>query len=212
MRMSVRALTLLLAVLVCAGGTVSATILVPVDLTELVRAADTVAYGRVIDVSAVRVDGRYSDTIVTLASSAVLKGEPRSEVVFRVAGGETGRYRTVILGAPVLREGDEVVVFLAGAAPQIPHLVGFSQGILPILRDDQQRAVVLAPALAVAGAAAQPIVRGQGQRRVLTLAGFADEVRGLLGAAASAQASAARASAPSHAPAYAAAGRSQARR
>ncbi|MCX6552021.1 MAG: hypothetical protein NTY02_13655, partial [Acidobacteria bacterium] len=157
--MSIRLRALLvLAIAVVAGGTASATILIPVDLTELVRDADTVACGRVVDVSAVRVEGRYSDTVVTLAPSDVLKGEARGEIVFRVAGGETGRYRTVIIGAPVFHEGDEVVVFLAGQAPQVPHLVGFSQGVLPILRDDLRRAVVLAPPAASTAAAAQPVV------------------------------------------------------
>lgn len=168
-----------LALIVFAGSTTHATILVPADLAELVRRADTVACGRVVDVYAVRVEGRYSDTLVTLTPSAVMKGQGSSDIVFRVAGGETGRYRTVIVGAPVLHVGDEIVVFLAGQAPQVPHLVGFSQGLLPVRRDAAQRPVVLAPPLAE-GDAAQAVVRGEGRARVMTLTAFADQVRALV--------------------------------
>jgi hypothetical protein len=167
---------LALAVLVC--GTASATVVVPIDLGELVRSADTIAYGRVVSVYGVRVDGRYTDTLVTLTPSEVIKGRAGADIVFRVAGGTTGRYQTVVVGAPVLHEGDEIVVFLAGQAPQVPHLVGFSQGMLPILRDAAQRAIVIAPPLAE-GATASPVVRGDGQKRVMTLSTFADQVRSL---------------------------------
>jgi hypothetical protein len=173
-----RASVVVLAFVVLAGWTTHATILVPADFSELVRGADTIACGRVVDIYAVRVEGRYSDTLVTLAPSAVLKGERRGDIVFRVAGGETGRYRTVIVGAPVLHAGDEIVVFLAGQAPQVPHLVGFSQGLLPILRDEALRPVVLAPPLAE-GDGAQTVVRGEGRTRLMTLAAFADQVRTL---------------------------------
>ena len=168
------------AIIAAVGRPASATIVVSLDLAQLVQSADIVACGRVVDVSSVRVDGRYSDTLVTLAPSALLKGEADGDIVFRVPGGETGRYRTVVVGAPVLRVNDELVVFLAGQPPRIPHVVGFSQGVLPIMRDDARRPIVLAPP-AAAGAGADRVVRGNGAARVMSLAAFADDIRALAG-------------------------------
>ncbi len=170
---------LVVAAVVALSPPASATIVVSLDLGELVQSADTVAYGRVVDVFTVRVDGRYSDTLVTLAPSALLKGQATGDIVFRVPGGETGRYRTVVVGAPVLHVNDEVVVFLAGQAPRIPHVVGFSQGVLPITRDDARRPIVLAPPLAD-GAGGQRVVRGAAPGRVMMLSAFTEDVRAIL--------------------------------
>jgi hypothetical protein len=156
----------------------SATILAPLDLAQLVEGADAIVCGRVADVFAVRVAGRFTDSLVTLVPASVLKGAASGDVVFRVPGGESGRFRTVVVGAPVLRAGDEVVVFLAGAPPQIPHLVGFSQGLLPVVRDDTGRALLMVPP--AAAAAGERPASASGAARVMTLAVFADEVRAIV--------------------------------
>ena len=173
------AAVLLASLVVALGPPAAATIVVSLDLAQLVESADTVAYGRVVDVYTVRVDGRYSETLVTLAPSALLKGQASGDIVFRVPGGETGRYRTVVVGAPVLRVNDEVVVFLAGQPPRIPHVVGFSQGVLPIMRDDTRRPIVLAPP-AADRSDGQRVVRGGAPTRVMLLSAFADDVRGMV--------------------------------
>ena len=173
------AAVLLVSIAVAMGPPASATVVVSLDLAQLVENADTVAYGRVVDVSTVRVEGRYSETLVTLAPSALLKGQASGDIVFRVPGGETGRYRTVVVGAPVLRVNDEVVVFLAGQPPRIPHVVGFSQGVLPIMRDDARRPIVLAPP-AADRSDGQRVVRGGAPTRVMLLSVFADDVRGMV--------------------------------
>jgi hypothetical protein len=157
----------------------SATIVVALDLVQLVQGADTVVAGRVVGVSPVRVEGRFTDSLITLEPGMVLKGDAQSAVVFRVPGGDVGRYRTIVVGAPVLRAGDDVVVFLAGSAPQIPHVVGFNQGVLPIMRDDLGRALLLAPAVA-SRAGASRTTAGRGEARVMTLAAFAEDVRAIV--------------------------------
>lgn len=167
------------AILVAASRPASATIVVSLDLAQLVQSADIVAYGRVADVSIVRMEGRYNDTIVTLAPSALLKGKVDGDIVFRVPGGELGRYRTVVVGAPVLHVNDDVVVFLAGQPPRIPHVVGFSQGVLPIMRDEARRPIVLAPPVAE-GSGGQRVVRGGAPTRVMMLSAFADDVRAMV--------------------------------
>lgn len=165
------------------AGPATATIVVSADLGELVAGAHIIAHGHVVGVYPVRLDGRHTETLVTLAPIACLKGEPAGDLVFRVPGGEIGRYRTVVVGAPVFREGDEVVVFLAGQAPRIPHIVGFSQGVLRVVRDqDSARPMVLAPPSAGDSqeAAAERIVRGDGTRRMLSLREFSSQVQALI--------------------------------
>jgi hypothetical protein len=171
---------LLLVALVVAVGTrpALATIVAALDLAQLVERADRVVHGLVISVSAVRMEGRYTESVVTIAPVAVMKGAPDSEIAFRVPGGEIGRFRTFVVGAPTFRAGDEVVVFLAGAPPYLPHLVGFSQGVLPVVRDDTGRAVLIVPPSA--GTDGEGVAIASGAARVMTLSAFADDVRALV--------------------------------
>ena len=178
MRATRRLVVIMAACLAASALRMSATIVAPLDLAQLVKDAHTVVYGRVVDVSAVRVAGRFTDSLVTLAPVSVIKGGVGGGVVFRVPGGESGRFRTVVVGAPVLHEGDEVVVFLAGDPPQIPHLVGFSQGLLPVTRDDSGRAILLVPPVAVSPG--ERVTSGSGAARVITLSAFAEDVRAIL--------------------------------
>ncbi len=154
---------------------VSATVLVPADLGDLVMSAQSVVYGRVIAVRAVRSDERGTETLVTLDVGGYLKGRGGREVVFRVPGGELGRYRTIVVGAPSFREGDEVVCFLKGQAPEIPTLAGFNQGALRVYADAAGVRRVLAPPVRQAQPA--PVVRGEGYRRLVTLEQFTVQVQ-----------------------------------
>jgi hypothetical protein len=158
---------------------ISATVVVSLGLVQLVQGADTIVAGRVVAVSPVHVEGRFTDSLITIEPEAVLKGDARSAVVFRVPGGDVGRYRTIVVGAPALRVGDDVVVFLAGSAPQIPHVVGFSQGVLPIMRDDRGGALLLAPAVDDSAGASRT-AGGRGEARVMTLPAFAEDVRAIV--------------------------------
>jgi hypothetical protein len=180
-RLHLRGAALCLAVLACLAAAIRpawGTIVAPLDLVQLVQHASLVVVGRVVDVTAVRVEGRFTDSLVSLDPAEVLKGHADGTVVFRVAGGEIGRYRTIVVGAPVLRAGDEVVVFLAGDAPQVPHVVGFSQGVLPIMRDDLGRALLLVPAIAERAGASRT-ASGSGRARLTTVSAFADDVRAI---------------------------------
>jgi hypothetical protein len=59
----------------------------------------------------------------------MLKGSPSRTVTFRVPNGQVGRYRRIVVGAPEFAVGEDVVVFLRGAAPAVPTLFGLSQGV-----------------------------------------------------------------------------------
>src|SRR3972149_10209746 len=89
-----------------------ATVVVPLDLEEMARAARIIARGRVVAVDARwTADRRMIETIVSLEVDAYLKGALGSVMHFRVPGGVLGRFRTVLVGAPQFTIDQRVVVF-----------------------------------------------------------------------------------------------------
>lgn len=170
-----------LAVL-AAAAPVGATVYLPVDFTEMVSAAKEIAHGEVVDVrSELTTDHRSIVTYVTLAVEQHLKGNLGESVTFRVPGGQVGRYRRIIVGAPTFERGDEVVVFLTSRGPSIPYLFGLSQGVYRVARLRDGRAMVTPiPPLESAGRA-ERVVRGDPARRPLALDEFAREVKAILG-------------------------------
>jgi hypothetical protein len=173
--------TLVLAALLAAAAPAVATVLVPAGFGELAREALTIVHGRVVDVRSEWVDGRKRiETVVTLDVQAALKGQPGRTVSVRVPGGDMGRYRSIVIGAPRFREGEEVVLFLGGRAPAIPHLLGLSQGVYRVMREPGTgRALVTPPAIA---AQAGVVPRGDVSRRPLTMGEFAQQVAAAVGA------------------------------
>jgi len=178
----------LISVVVCGalaiGGSVhraSATVLVPVDLTELVAGARAVVHGRVVSTTAQWLEGRRGiETLVTLATEDSLKGGASETVTFRVAGGQMGPYRSFMPGAPAFSEGDDVIVFLGGDGPEVPHLVGFSQGVYRVLAGTGMRMV--RPGVPSAGDTAIRMTRGAPGRASMPLDAFEAQVKALVAA------------------------------
>ena len=164
-----------------------ATVVVPVEFRELVTTTPIIVHGRVTDVRAALVDGRSAvETFVTIEAGEYLRGNLGEHVTFRVPGGEVGRYRTIFVGAPVFRTGDEVVLFLKVARGTVPFLAGFNQGAYRVADDRESgRRVVTAPILmGRAGQVAEPVVRGASARRPMPIETFRDAVRQVLAEAA----------------------------
>src|SRR5260221_4264688 len=91
-----------------------ATVLIGPDLGELTRDAVAIARGRVAAVDTQwTADRRTIETIVTLDVETYLKGALGPVVQFRVPGGDRGRFRSIVVGAPAFQIDDDVVVFLA---------------------------------------------------------------------------------------------------
>ena len=151
-----------------------ATTLVATDVPEMSREARAVALGRVVAVdSQWSADRRRIETVVTLAAEEYLKGGLGSSVQFAIPGGELGRYRQIVVGAPRVQVGERIVVFLGARAPGIAFILGFNQGLFRVtLRDG---AWLVAPAAPIGPVAAN---RGVAPRRV-PLTDFAREVRTL---------------------------------
>ena len=156
-----------------------ATVLLPAEFREVVAGSQIIVYGRVADVRPEWSDDRTRiDTIVTLEAGAFLKGGPGESVTFRVPGGQIGRYRNVMIGAPQFQAGEEVVLFLSAAGPAVAHVFGLSQGVYRVRVDARTgQRMVIPPVLTASSDAPQAIVRGDPSRRPLALDAFTASVR-----------------------------------
>lgn len=156
-----------------------ATVLIPVEFREIVAGSEIIVYGVVADVRAEWAsDRRGIDTIVTFQAGTYLKGGPSETVTFKVPGGQIGRYKNVMVGAPEFRPGDEAVLFLNADGPSIARVFGFSQGVFRVRIDPRTgQRLVIPPPLMARGTAAETVTRGAPARRSLGLDAFAATVR-----------------------------------
>lgn len=163
-----------ITLVVLLSGTLAATVLLPVDFTQMVSESQLIVHARVIEVQGELVGNRRSiESLVTVAVLLPLKGETGGEVVFRVPGGRVGRYRRIFVGAPVFQPGDEVVLFLKSRVPAIPTPFGLSQGVYRVSRASGAPMVLpVPPTETVAG-----IPRGDSSRKPVALDEFARQVR-----------------------------------
>jgi len=163
---------------VCLVAPLSATVIVPADVAELAHDAYVIARGSVVAVDCRWADGRRGiETVVTIEAETVLKGQLTHTVQFRVPGGTLGRYRNIVMGAPQFAVGQRVIVFLGASGPEIPHLLGMSQGVYRVSASEDGRTVVTPPALmpGVVGL----VVRGAASRQPTALSEFERDVRAL---------------------------------
>lgn len=167
------------AICLLCGEHLSAMVVVPAGFSEMVIDSELVVHGRVVAVRPQIVgDRRTIETVVTIAVVDALKGQPGPTVYFRVPGGQVGRYRRFMVGAPEFAEGQEVVLFLKGRPPVVPFPFGLSQGVYRVVRGADGRSLVTPPAVAEA---AGRVVRGDPSRRPVELSAFARNVRDIAG-------------------------------
>jgi len=173
-------LTLALA----ASPSLDATVVVPSDLGQLSRNAVAIARGRVV-----RVDGRWTDdrktieTIVTLEVGGYLKGGLGTTLQFRVPGGQLGRFRSIVVGAPDFAVNDEVVVFLGTRGPMVPYILGLNQGVYRVVSASNGSGWMVTPPVTLPSAVDATIVRGDASRQPIALQDFEQRVRTLAGGA-----------------------------
>jgi hypothetical protein len=180
--MSRQFLAFLGAAVVWFAAPARATVLVPADLTELSRGATAIVRGTVVGVKPGWADGRRRvETVVTVAVAQSLKGSCTGTCSFKIPGGDIGRYRSVMVGAPTFREGDEVILFLGGEAPALPHLLGLGQGVYRVEADSRTgERRVLTPTLVADPDQAVKVRRGDPARRSLSIEEFSAQVRDAL--------------------------------
>lgn len=153
---------------------VHATVIVPAEFTEMVNGSQTIVHGIVTGVEARMVGSRRTiESVVTVAVIDSLKGERPGTTTFRIPGGQVGRYRRVMVGAPQFVEGEEVVLFLSGRAPAMPTPFGLSQGVYRVTR-------AAGPAMVTPLVVEGRVVRGDPARRPIAIDAFAATVRAIV--------------------------------
>lgn len=163
----------------------AAYLVVPAALSELADEARVIVHGQVTVVEPRWADGRRRiESWVTVTVESYFKGDLGEAVTFRTPGGTFGAYRTVVVGAPVLTEGDDVVLFLNARAPAVPYIIGLNQGVFRVVRQavSGQRLVV-PPLLRLRGNEAGRLVRGDSSRRPVPLDIFGSRLRELVSGA-----------------------------
>jgi hypothetical protein len=148
----------------------------PVTFEQIVEEATAVVYARVAEVRGRWTsDRRAIESIVSLDALRYFKGDLGEHVAIRLPGGEAGGFVNVLPGAPVLREGDLVVLFLGSKGPAMPSILGLTQGVFRVAVDARAGTALVTPP-PLKGSAAGRVIRGAADRRALTLDAFAIEV------------------------------------
>jgi hypothetical protein len=172
-----RAIVPLVAAMMMSTARADAITVLPMTFEELVRDATAVVYARVADVRGQwAADRRSIDSYVTLDALRYMKGDLGPSVLVRLPGGASGGVVHIIPGAPVLREGELVVLFLGARGPAIPGPLALGQGVFRVSHDGGQ-AMVSPPPLK--GSESGRVLRGAAERRVLTVQAFEASVRAL---------------------------------
>jgi hypothetical protein len=160
-----------------------ATVIVPAEFREVVNGSELIAYGRVIDVHAEWADERRRiDSVVTMDVLSWFKGGGDSMLAFVVPGGEIGRYRQVMIGAPVFKPGDEAFLFLKTQGAPMPYVFGLNQGVFRVRADERGVRKVTSPVLLAMGADPETVRRGAITRQPIALDDFGAQVRSAIAA------------------------------
>ncbi len=167
-----------LAIGVLLGGAVaSATVIVPLDFRQAVSESTVIVRGHVTDVRG-RTIPTGVESIVTVAIDRVLKGQADDFVSVHVPGGIVGRYRYVFVGAPTFVVGEQAVFLLKRGSDNALRIVGVSQGVYPIQTlPGASQPTVAPPPVAPQTATTGQVVRGDAQRRAMSVPEFESLVR-----------------------------------
>lgn len=126
------ALTLLIAV-----TEVKATTLLYQSLADLSAKADAIITATVADSKSVRSSTGPIYTFVTFVNVSALAGEVSSgPLVMRFLGGQIGDEIQHVFGSPTFSPGEELILFATANGKAMVPVVGWTQGILRIVRGD----------------------------------------------------------------------------
>ena len=151
-----------------------ATTVAPLSFEQLVNESSAVVYGRVFDVrSQWTTDRRFIESVVSIEVIKGIKGGMGETMAFTVPGGQVGRYRNVIPGAPMFAPGDLAIFFLTAHGPRLPVTTGLTQGVYRVQRDASSGAMlVMPPVVDTVGR----VARGDVNRKPVSLAVFEGSV------------------------------------
>jgi hypothetical protein len=155
---------------------IDATTLAPLSFEQLVNESAAVVYGRVTEVrSQWTSDRRFIESVVSIEILKGMKGSAHDTIQFTVPGGQVGRYRNVIPGAPVFTEGELAVLFLTAHGARLPVTTGLTQGVFRVQRNALSGEMVVMPPALETGR----IVRGDVRRKPASLSAFEASVRAI---------------------------------
>ena len=171
----------LAAVGILALSALRATTLLPAEFREIVGNSQIIAYGHVRDaVPELSDDRKRIETVVTFEVGTYLKGGPGETITFRVPGGQVGRYRSVMVGAPVFASGDEAVLFFTQREDGVPRVFGLNQGVFRVQREERSQRRLVLPPLVARGESPEVVVRGAATRQSMPLETFGAQVRSII--------------------------------
>ena len=171
------------AAILALAVTLDATVIIPTEFREVVAAATVIVRGRVTDVRTIATSRKRADTVATVAVEATLKGEPAAFASVRVPGGQIGRDRWIVVGAPTFTVGDQALFFLSRGPDNALFPVGLSLGVYRLKPDPRTgRAFVNPPAILGPTAWPGPIVPGDPRRRPMQVQEFEALIRFVLNA------------------------------
>ncbi len=91
---------------------VYATTVQEVGLTELLKRSDLVFEGHIIEIQTQKSSHYpYLFTDVTIQTSHIFKGAPRTRVTLRIPGGSTAQERVLVPGMPSFEEEQQILIF-----------------------------------------------------------------------------------------------------
>lgn len=125
------------AAFLCVAAPATATTIEPLSVPQLIRRAEGIAVGTVVDVQSVAsFDGDYVYTFVTFGDVQFLKGGySSSEYTIRLDGGTTDERVVQVHGMPDFQVDERRVIFLEGNGINVSPLLGWGQGALRVVQD-----------------------------------------------------------------------------
>lgn len=155
------------------GAALTATVVVPADFRQVVAESTVIVRGRVTDVRGVVLPGGGIDSLVTVAIDRVLKGQADGFLTLRLPGGEVGRTRMVMIGAPTFQVNQQAVFFLKPGPDNTLRPIGLTAGVYRVEADPKTGAPVVAPPIVTGRtASAGRVVRGDSRRKLMPVQEF----------------------------------------
>jgi len=110
------------------------TVVAPLSIQELVDLSDLTIHGTVLSLDTFR-DERHIFTRLDVSVTESLFGEtPSSVVSVELYGGVHEGLASFVIGAPTIRLGEEVVLFLKAKRPDVYYIVALAEGKFSVVR------------------------------------------------------------------------------
>src|SRR5262245_19552567 len=122
-----------LAMLACLGAETAQASMKQISLNKLIRSAQLIVVGDVVDTTSEFVDGgNWIETLVTIRVYSTLKGTHSGPLVVRIGGGEVGGVRMSEEHQPQFEVGSSVILFLESKGGEY-SVTGLFQGKFDLL-------------------------------------------------------------------------------